>query len=169
MNLKWIGALLVLASCGCFGLHTAAAHRKMVQTLTQLNRSLDYMECALQYQLTPLPLLCDQAGKMASGIVRRVYWGLSSELRKQTHQDVRSGMIQVLEQEVLSQGERRLFRLLGASLGQFDLPGQVKGIQSVREECTRELHKLRANQEERLRSYQTLGLCAGAALVILFY
>ena len=32
----------------------------------------------------------------------------------------------------------------------------------------RELEVMGRNQEERLRSYQTLGLCAGAALAILF-
>jgi len=69
--------------------------------------------------------------------------------------------------ESLSPREKRWFRLLGTSLGRYDLPGQVKGLQNVREECTLELEKMKNNQEERLRSYQTLGLCAGTALVIL--
>jgi len=168
MNLKWTGAVMVLSSSALFSLRIAATHRKEVQNLTQLIRSLDFMECALQYQLMPLPNLCEQAGHYATGIVRRVYLAFASELRKQTHGDAQSAVNQALEcMESLSPREKRWFRLLGTSLGRYDLPGQVKGLQNVREECTLELEKMKNNQEERLRSYQTLGLCAGTALVIL--
>ena len=168
MNFKWIGAVMVLASSALFSVRIAAAHRKSVQTLTQLIRSLDFMECSLQYQLTPLPLLCEQAGHSATGIVRKVYLSFASELRKQTHADVQCAVRQALQyMEELSPREKRWFRLLGASLGRYDLPGQVKGLQGVREECILEMEKMKNNQEERLRSYQTLGLCAGTALVIL--
>ena len=57
---------------------------------------------------------------------------------------------------------------LGESLGRFDLPGQLKGLEAVRRKCLMELEALGRNRTERLRCYQTLGLCAGAALVILF-
>ena len=53
------------------------------------------------------------------------------------------------------------------SLGRFDIDGQMSGMEAVRQECERNLLLLRNNRENRLRSYQTLGLCAGAALAIL--
>ena len=56
---------------------------------------------------------------------------------------------------------------LGNSIGRFDVDGQVKGMESVRHECERNLQLLQDNRENRLRNYQTLGLCAGAALAIL--
>ena len=46
--------------------------------------------------------------------------------------------------------------------------GQILGLEAVRSHCRSELDALSANQDERLRSYQTLGLCTGAALAILF-
>ena len=57
---------------------------------------------------------------------------------------------------------------LGASLGRFDLQGQLQGIESVRAQCRKDLAELEDNRDQRLRSYQTLGLCAGCALAILF-
>ena len=63
---------------------------------------------------------------------------------------------------------RRPLTQLGQTLGRFDLEGQLKGLKGVQEACRRELGKLENNRDVRLRSYQTLGLCAGAALVILF-
>lgn len=169
MSIKWIGAILILtASCG-FGLHIASGYRVTVQTLNNMVRTLDYMECALQYQLTPLPLLCEQAGKSVCGKVRRIYMVLSAELRAETHEDANAAMTKALmKQTDLSVREKQLFCLLGNSLGCFDLPGQIKGLQQIRDLCMEELTKMKANQELRLRNYQTLGLCAGAALVILF-
>jgi len=52
-------------------------------------------------------------------------------------------------------------------LGRFDLPGQLEGIQAVRKRCEESLESIRKNRNERLRSYQTLGVCAGAALAII--
>ena len=63
---------------------------------------------------------------------------------------------------------RRPLRQLGQTLGCFDLPGQLQGLKSVQEICRREQARLEQNRDARLRSYQTLGLGAGAALVILF-
>jgi len=62
---------------------------------------------------------------------------------------------------------RRLLVLLGQTLGQFDLDGQLLGIQTVRRRCEESLESIRKNRDERLRSYRTLGICAGAALTII--
>ena len=169
MKLQWFGAILVLSASGGFGLHMAASHRKALQTLIQLRRTLDLMECALQYQLTPLPVLCRQAGRSATGMVRSVYLQLADQLSSQTHEDPGAAMAQVLQtKQDLSPREQRLFSLLGDSLGRFDLLGQIKGLQAIRKECDREIDLMKEHQKERLRSYQTLSICAGAALVILF-
>ena len=73
-----------------------------------------------------------------------------------------------LQEGELPKRVREGFRLLGQNLGRFDLQGQLKGMETVRNYCDLELESLGKNREERMRSYQTLGLCAGAALAILF-
>ena len=57
---------------------------------------------------------------------------------------------------------------LGKNLGNFDMAGQLQGLEYARTLCRENLEKLMHNKESRLRSYQTLGLCAGAAIAILF-
>ena len=170
MNLKWMGAILVFVSCAGFGFRLAAAHRKEVWNLRKILLALDLMECELQYQLTPLPQLCHRAGKRSGGSVTRVMQRLSEALTQCVEPDVESCMKKVLEDsEGLSPREKRIYRRLGSSLGRFDLTGQLKGLQSVRAECVRELELEEKDQPERLRSYQTLGMCAGAALVIILF
>ena len=53
------------------------------------------------------------------------------------------------------------------TIGKFNVNGQIKGFSSVNEACKQHLHRLSEGRDTRLRSYQTLGLCAGAALAIL--
>lgn len=169
MTGKWIGAVLVICACGGAGSAIAAASRREEGTLRQLLAALDYMECELQYHLTPLPDLCRQAGQESRGEVRRVLLELASQLDSQIAPDVHCCMRGALAYcEGLPRRLRVAFEQMGTSLGRFDLEGQVKGLEAVRVHCRRELDSLSQNRDTRLRSYQTLGLCAGAALAILF-
>lgn len=169
MNYKWIGAVLVIVGCGGFGISIAAGHRREEGMLRQIIHVLQYMECELQYRLTPLPELCRVAGKEARGTLREVLMNLSAELESQISPDAASCMSAALSKcQDLPGSTRGILLQLGRSLGRFDLPGQLRGLEAVRSTCQLELDELGKNRDTRLRSYQTLGFCAGAALVILF-
>ena len=169
MNCKWIGAILIIAGCGGFGFSIAAGCRREERLLRQLIQALQYMHWELQYKLTPLPELCRQTGKAASGIVRDIFLGLARELDWQASPDVSGCMSAALKRNRdLPRNIRRLFVQLGHCLGRFDLQGQLQGLEAVRSACEGALAELNKNRDVRLRSYQTLGLCAGAALAILF-
>jgi len=168
MNLKWIGAALVIAGCGGFGCSIAAAYRWEQRLLGGLLRGLEAMRWELQYRLTPLPELCRLAGRECGGTLGKVFGRLAGELDRQTEPDAASCMRHALEDGELSPRLRRLMMQLGRSLGRYDLAGQLQGIQAVERACRMEEGKLEKDRALRLRSYRALSLCAGAALVILF-
>ena len=169
MNYKWIGAILIIVSCGGFGFSLAAAQLREERTLRSLICALDFMECELQYRLTPLPELCRQAGNDAKGCIRETFLALAEELEAQVSPDAASCMNAALSTvRDIPRHTREALALLGQSLGRFDLAGQLKGLDAVRLTARRQLDAITTNKEPRLRSYQTLGLCAGAALAILF-
>lgn len=169
MYLKWFGGVMIVVACGAVGFSMAAAHRKEERTLRQMTAALDYMECELQFHRTPLPELCRQAAGECVGCLGNVFSALSRELESQISPDVEICMNAALAAvEELPGRTRAALESLGRSLGRFDLEGQLKGLEGVRGACRRELEDLSQNREIRLRSYQTLGLCAGAALAILF-
>ena len=169
MTMKWIGALLVIAGCGGVGFTMAASYRREERCLRALLRALDYMTCELQFRLTPLPELCRTAGKECGGPTGEALKMLSQELESQINPDADSCMYAALcKQEHLPTSTAEALTLLGKSLGRFDLEGQLQGIESVRSHCRRELTVLEAGRDQRIRGYQTLGVCAGAALAILF-
>ena len=169
MILKLIGAALVVAGCGGVGFRIAANQRQEEKDLRQLIGALDYMECELQYRLTPLPTLCKHIAKEWSGRIGKVFSDFATEMDSHNENDTGACMEVSLARNIcLSADTQQIFALMGKSIGRFDIEGQLKGLESVRQECRRKLTALECNRDVRLRSYQTLGLCAGAALAILF-
>ncbi len=168
MTVKLVGAILIVLGCGGFGLSLARSHIREELALKRLISALDLMQCSLQYKLTPLPDLCRLAAKDTGGEIGTVFLRLAEELELQLSPDVQSCMKQVLSTaNGLPAFATKGLRRLGQSLGRFDLEGQIKGLETVRQECRRELESLNKDRDIRIRNYQTLGLCAGAAIAIL--
>lgn len=168
MNFKWIGAALIICGCGFAGFSMSAAYRREERELHQLLGALDYIACELQYRATALPELCRQAASERSGCVGTLFGNLAKELDAQLAPDVQSCLAAAAATAGDLPGRiQKAVCILGASLGRFDLQGQLQGIEAVRSYCRSELETMAAGRDSRLRSYQTLGLCAGAALAIL--
>lgn len=168
MKLKLIGAVFMIFGCGRMGWKIAAAYRKEAHALDALCHAFSFMQCELRYRLTPLPYLCEATSAAITGPVSVFFSRLSSELKKQISPDVRCCVETVLSAEKLPQAAQVYLRLMGDTLGQFDLEGQLQGLAYLMDETTTALENHRKDQGNRLRSYQTLGLCAGAAMAILF-
>lgn len=169
MNYRIIGAILVIVSSSAVGFSIAATHRNEANALMQLIRSLEFMSCELEFRQPPLPELCRLTAMQVTGPVRELFAALEEKLRMQVSADA-YGCMTVAVQQVgkLPEAAKRNLLLLGKTLGRFDLNGQLSGIGSVIQLCRRDLDGLLSNQDIRLRSYRTLGICAGVALVILF-
>lgn len=169
MNYRIIGAIMVIISSSAVGFSIAAAHRNEAKSLMQLIRALEFMSCELEYRLPPLPELCRLTAAQMTGSMRELFVLLEGELRMQESADVYNCMTVVLQRmDKLPQTVKTNLMLLGKTLGRFDLSGQLSGIASVMQLCRRDLDGLLCNQDVRLRSYRTLGICVGVALVILF-
>jgi stage III sporulation protein AB len=169
MSIKLIGAVLVLLVCGGTGFKMAANHRREVKSLQQLCAALEHMECEMLYRLTPLPELCRRTAEASTGAVAQFFFALSQELESQIAPEVFSCIQAALwKVKYIPTHTCKILERFGASLGSFDMEGQLKGLAAAREDAKQSLALLTDNQDARLRSYQTLGLCAGAAVVILF-
>ena len=169
MSLKWIGAVFVFTACGGVGCSIAAAHKTEETYLYMLLDLLQFMENELRYRLTPLPQLCHLTANHSSGVLQEIFFNLEQELNFQTAPDACSCMYAALQKShEIPSSVRRLLIQLGKSLGRFDLEGQLSGLQAVHCRCAEEVKWCGKDREVRRRSYQTLALCAGAALVILF-
>lgn len=169
MVLKIVGAIFVIAGCGCVGFKTAFNFRRDENALEQLVSILDFMYCQLQYQLTPLPSLCRQIATDFRNMPGCILGELATKIELQSSTSIGQCMASILSgKRTIPAITRTKLMHLGNSLGRFDLEGQLKGLEALRQDCMRILDDMRTNRDIRLRSYQTLGLCAGTALAILF-
>lgn len=167
MNIRLIGAVLIVVSCGGFGFCIAASYRRELAMLRSVVYMTEMMESELSYRMLPLPELCKKVGKRVGGSTGKVLDRVAKELDHQIQPDALSCMHSVLSgMKDLPVSVRRLLVKLGSTLGQYDLSGQLQGLRSVRESCCRMILRMEQNRDNKTRTYQTLGLCAGTALVI---
>lgn len=170
MTLKLIGALLIFVGCGGMGFSIAHQSKKEEQLLRQMVLALEYMSCELQYHLTALPELFRGAAQSVSGEMGDVLTAIAMELEKHLYNDASICMRHILRQNrQLPDRVEKILEQMASSVGMFDLSGQIAGLESAQKVCEKELNYLERNRDERMRSYRTLGFCAGAALAILLF
>ena len=107
MMLRVIGAILIIIGCGGFGFMLAANHRREECSLRTFISVLDYMECELQYRLTPLPDLFRQAAGFTRGVLRGVFLQICQELEDQIRPDAERCVIAALSKLSLTRAIRR--------------------------------------------------------------
>ncbi len=169
MSIKWIGAMLIVAGCGGLGFLMSWNYNRELAAVRQLVRALEYMESDLEYRLTPLAELCRKTAVILTGSLKAAYLAFAGELENQIAPDAAFCMGKALHSvPELPKRTAEFLNQLGESLGQFDLPGQLRSLQALRTACTAAAVQMESLRPQRVRSYQTLGLCAGAALAILF-
>ena len=138
-----------------------------MKALRDLIDILNYMEWELHSRLTPLPQLC-RASAEHGKTLKRIFLCFALELESQISPDTARCMEAAIRQYAdLSQPVKPYLLEFGNSCGKFDLEGQLSGIDAVRRKCAQSLESLEKDKDIRVRNYQTLGLCAGAALAIL--
>ena len=168
MLLKTIGAICVIGVCSGVGLNLAYRHMKEIGTLQKLLVVLDFMENELRFRLTKLPKLCMMAAEECEGVLRKVFLQIYQELQTQTIPDVKICVFTAIAKvDRIPTATKHVFYRLGTTLGRFDLVGQLKGFEAVKGFCQLQLEELNRDSKNRIRGYQTLGLCTGAALAIL--
>ena len=169
MSMKLVGAVLIIAGCAAVGLYLSTSYKREEDALRQLISVLDYMGCELQYRLTPLPVLCRDAAAESSGCISTVMLNLANELDSQVNPDASTCMsAAIARMNRLPDKPKKLLLRLGGSLGRYDMMGQLRGIENTRQLCRKELEEFTRDRTTRLRNYQTLAICAGVALTILF-
>ena len=159
---------MIVLGCGGWGCWMAANYRAEERLLRQLEVFLMDMENELACRHTQLPQLLRLASSTLGRELKKLVQDLTGELERLVLPDVQCCMETVLVRYSLLPGSvRQVLTELGRSLGRYDLNGQLRELQVVRENCGQALTRHTEERENRIRSYQTLGLCAGAALAIL--
>lgn len=166
---KMIGALCILLSCGGTGFYIAYKQLYEIKILEQWIRILDRMEKEIRYQLKSIPDVFRQLSAEEKGNLGRMMQRVAIELENQVRPDVYTCICAVLSAtDGIPSSVMHLIEQLGREMGRYDLDGQLQGIARIRSIAEEKRTVLNRDKSKRIRGYQTLGICAGAGLVILF-
>jgi len=167
--MKIVGAIFIIFACGSVGFQITAAHKKTEKAMRQLLAGIELISQELQYRMSPLPLILKKAAENTNGTAAQFFAQLSDEIDKQVQPNISHCVEEIIASlQDTSDLVKDGMTLLGKSLGAFDIEGQVRALDSVHNECSAMLSSITNNQDVRLRNYQTIALCAGIAVAIIF-
>lgn len=168
MIYKIIGFVFVIISCGGVGFSMVVAHRREVHLLRCMLSAVSYMRCELECRQTPLPELCKKVSIISKNPIGMFFSSLAEELGNQIHPDPQSCMRYALSKmKAFPNSICECITKFTETLGMFSLQGQLRELNQTVQLIQDKLDKLTFEQDIRLRNYQTLSLCAGAAIAIL--
>lgn len=166
--MKWMGALMVIIACGGWGFMTAANDRAAGHELELLERTLEWIGKELSCRMWPLPALFRQVAQLTEGTLKKVLMDFSDELDRNAVPDACACMeLVLLRYPGYSSQCRQILSELGKTLGRYELKEQLQEVVVIHDQVQRLVQEHRAGQKERLRCYQTVGVCGGMGLAIL--
>jgi len=168
--LRTIGALLVVMGAAGTGVGLSVFVRHSAGILQQLIMSLEQMKSEILFRKTPLPELTARLAENCGGEVGSFWSEVSDGLRIGQARSVCEVMRRALSGRAAGSfpaQARRTLQNLGAGLGNYDAAGQVRAVDLALSRLGGLFTELRDEQKSRMKSYCTLGVCAGLALAIL--
>ena len=165
---KLAGAGLILTASLWVGFHAAQRLRRTHETLRDLSVALELIAGEISFAATPFVPLCRRAGAGRGPRVRTFFEVLAREGEKpefQTQGLTRRACAEaglVLPGSAFS-GLERLFD----GFGRFDREGQLAQLRLAIRELTGLSAELAGELEGKCRTYEVLGLTAGAAVLVL--
>ena len=169
MTLRIIGAILIIGTCTAFGFKMSANYKLQQKQLEQLIEALLYISCEMSYHLTPLAQQFTGCCAITSGALQAFFRQASRELSGQINPNASYCLQAAIHNtKGLTPAVIKALNQFANTIGEFDLEGQLKNIEQTLTICKQTLCQLNDQQTSHTRNYQTLGICAGAALAILF-
>lgn len=165
---KLAGSGLILGSTVWVGLRAALRLRRTQRELTELAAALDTVSAEIRFAASPFSPLCRRAGEGRCDSVRRFFHILAREGERPER--CGEGLTRAACREAGLALPDPALRALGGlfdGFGRSDAEGQLSQLALAAAELERLRAELNAQLEGRCRSYQLLGLSAGAAILVL--
>lgn len=169
--MKLAGVLIIVISAGSVGFRIAASLRRRCSLLRQLLRALQVLKNEISFCQTPLPQAFALMAVSVQDAPERVFSSVARQMDQRRWLTPQTAMEQALAAELeLNRDEAvcGLLKKLAAGLGKYDRDSQLQTLESVGRELSELLQAAQQESSVRSRTYETLGICAGLAVAILF-
>lgn len=170
---RLLGAVLVVVSCGIWGLSVAWSYRLRPRELRAFISGLKLLETEIAYACTPLPQALEKIGGQLEGAVKMLFLQLARRLRDEPGLPAtyawEQGLNGLKEKSALLPQDLEILRALGQGLGLSGREDQVKNLELAREHLKRQLALAEEAAERQGRMWRTLGFLLGITLALLMY
>lgn len=155
---------MILGASVWTGMHGAWRLRQMEGQLRELAAALGRMECEVSYTSTRFHPLCKRISDGSRGETAAFFRALAEAPLTGPGM---TGEAAAASGLLLPEGPYRTMERLLDGFGHYDLDSQVRLIRQASEELRQESERIRGQLAGRCRTYEMLGLCTGAAVLIL--
>jgi stage III sporulation protein AB len=141
--------------------------------IRQLRAALALLETEIRYGSCPLDEACEGIGERQRGPVGRLFKVFADRLRAgdgaSTAECLEQAVKEVWRETVLGTAEKQILLRLGHALGASDRTDQLQHLALAKTTLDAEEAAARDEQARVEKMYQTMGILAGALIVILLY
>ncbi len=167
--IRLVGALFIVAGSASAGFYMAGNVRKTQRIYRDALRATAYMKSEIECYLTPLHDIYGQLARILPKPLASLFFALHEQARRSL------GLLPAVHfSRARQQQKNRLPHELGQILAEmFDLLGrqdavaQIRAITLAEERLNEALGRVSSEKKERCHAYETIGICAGIALVII--
>ena len=165
--IRLMGAVLVAAGGAYLGFQAAAALRRRVRALRQLEAGLALLERELELNAPPLSRLLERGAARSEGPAKALFEGCLQGLDRLDREEFSCLWRRLAEEQAgLPPEGRAILSALGDTLGRYEAPRQREALSAARRRLEELAARLEADSRRQGRVYQALGLSGGAFFLI---
>lgn len=169
--LKVLGAMLIIFATTMYGFHQSLQLSRRPKQIRELIQALQRLETEIVYGYTPLSEALQSAGRPFSPEVAAFFQEVAKQLDSDQGKTAEECWSRALEatwgNTAMKSGEREVLERLGSSLGVSDRDDQQKHIKLSISHLQAEEQKANTAQQKYGGMWKSLGLLAGALIVII--
>lgn len=165
--IRWIGAIMIVAGAGCFGIGMTARFYRQQRQLRSFLQMLEILKCELTYTLFPLPKLCritaERSDRIPSDFLRQ-YADLLD--RGASRSAAARNALERINCTLPPDASMAVLELFG-TLGRYDIAGEDRLLTLTQQRLKAALERGEAEKRPIAKGYALLGVCTGAGIAIL--
>lgn len=166
--LKIIGVILVLLGASSFGIGKAMQYCRGVRQLREFCTGVELLKCELNYSLLPLPRICEIMRDRLKGPPAEFFQNFGRLVEQGETKD-RAVIKAIEDTKGLTLPNDALMALMDlcVNIGSYDLDGENRILHLSAQRIAVALERADAEKKPLTKSYATIGICTGIAIVIL--
>lgn len=169
MELRWLGAGLVMVGSICAGLWYRMRYLERLANLRECQRALSILQGEIRYGRTPLPEACCEVERRVSGACHLFFHQVSERLKEgacsagQVWNEVTE---EVFSSSQMKTEDREEWRRIGNTLGYLDVELQLRTIDLYYQRLQTSIAQADAERCNRTRMYPLLGTFGGLLICL---